>query len=85
MASSNGATYSSVPQRPEGVAVSPFVASLISEIDGHRNVRHIVERIASRASGQLDEDGVAQAVLSTLKILTVDGLIENQSRRKPRI
>ena len=72
------------PQRPEGVAISPFVASLVAEIDGARSVRQIVDRIATRASGQLDEDSVAQAVLSTLKILTVDGLVETQARR-PRI
>ena len=72
------------PQRPEGVPVSPFVARLISEIDGHISVRQIVERTAARVSGQSDDDGVAQAILSTLKILTVDGLIENQARR-PRI
>lgn len=68
-------------QRPEGVAVSPFVTNLVSEIDGNRNVRKIIERIAANASGQGDDDRVAQAVLSTLKILTVDGLIENPSRR----
>ncbi len=72
------------PQRPEGVPVSPFVASLISDIDGHISVRQIVERNAARVSGQSDDDGIAQAILSTLKILTVDGLIENQARR-PRI
>ena len=72
------------PQRPEGVAVSPFVTNLVSEIDGNRNVRKIIERIAANASGQADDDRVAQAVLSTLKILTVDGLIENEPR-EPRI
>ena len=72
------------PQRPEGVAVSPFVASLVYEIDGNRSVRRIVESIAARASGQLDEDSVAQAVLSTLKILTVDGLVDKRARN-PRL
>ena len=72
------------PQRPEGVAVSPFVASLVYEIDGNRSVRRIVESIAARASGQLDEDSVAQAVLSTLKILTVDGLVDKRARN-PRV
>jgi len=71
-------------QRPEGVAVGPFVTNLVSEIDGNRNVRKIIERIAANASGQADDDRVAQAVLSTLKILTVDGLIDNQPRG-PRI
>ena len=70
------------PQRPEGVPVSPLVASLILEIDGHISVRQIVERTAARVSGQSDDDGIAQAILSTLKILTVDGLIENQARRQ---
>lgn len=72
------------PQRPEGVAVSSFVASLISEIDGSRSVRQIVESIDARTSGRFDDDRVAQAVLSTLKILTVDGLIESHPR-EPRI
>ncbi len=67
-------------QRPEGVAVSPFVTSLIAEIDGSRSVHQIVKRIAEKAPGNSDGDRVAQAVLSTLKILTVDGLIESQAR-----
>ena len=72
------------PQRPEGVAVSPLVAAVISEVDGSRSVREIVEGISARASEQVDNDTVAQAVLGTLKILTVDGLVETQARR-PRI
>ncbi len=72
------------PQRPEGVAVSPLVAAVISEVDGSRSVRDIVEGISARASGHADNDTVAQAVLSTLKILTVEGLVETQARR-PRI
>ena len=72
------------PQRPEGVAVSPLVAAVISEVDGSRSVREIVEGISARASEQVDNDTVAQAVLSTLKILTVDGLVETQALR-PRI
>ena len=71
-------------QRPEGVAVSPLVANLISEIDGNSNVRQIVERIAARASRHAGDELIAQSVLSTLRILSVDGLIENQPRR-PRM
>lgn len=67
-------------QRPEGVAVSPLVVAVLSEIDGRRNVRDITDRIASRASGQLDENGVVGAVLSTLRILSVDGLIDSRTR-----
>ena len=68
-------------RRPEGIAVSPLVVALLSEIDGRRSVREIADRIASRTSGQLDESNVAEAVLSTLRILSVDGLIDSGTRR----
>ena len=66
--------------RPEGVAISPLVGALVSEIDGIRSVREIAQRIAARASGRLDEDEIAQTVLGALRILSVDGLIENRAR-----
>lgn len=69
------------PHRPEGVAISPLVAALISEVDGDRSVRDIVGRIAARTSGPLDESGISQIVMNALGILSVDGLIENQARR----
>ena len=69
------------PQRPEGVAISPLVATLISEVDGDSSVRDIVGRIAARTSGPLDESGISQVVMNALGILSVDGLIENQARR----
>ena len=69
------------PQRPEGVAISPLVAALISEVDGDSSVRDIVGRIAARTSGPLDESGISQVVMNALGILSVDGLIENQARR----
>ncbi len=63
-------------QRPEGIAVSPLVAAMISEIDGSRSVDEIIRRIASNVSQPTDGDGLSRAVLSALRILAVDGLIE---------
>ena len=68
-------------RRPEGIAVSPLVVALLSEIDGRRSVREIADKITLRTSGQLDESSVAEAVLSTLRILSVDGLIDSGTRR----
>ena len=63
-------------QRPEGIAVSPLVAAMISEIDDRRSVDEIIRRIASMVSQPTDSDGISKLVLSTLRILAVDGLIE---------
>ena len=63
-------------KRPEGIAVSPLVAAMISEIDDSRSVDEIIRRIASMVSQPKDSDGISKLVLSTLRILAVDGLIE---------
>ena len=63
-------------RRPEGIAVSPLVAAMISEIDGSRSVDEIIRRITSRVASPTDSDGLSRTVLSTLRILAVDGLIE---------
>ena len=69
-------------KRPEGIAVSPLVATIISDIDGSRSVDEIIRKIAAIVSQPAYGDGIDRAVLSTLKILAVDGLLE---RKGPEI
>ena len=63
------------PPRPEGVPVSELVLALVSEIDGVRSTRQIVDRLTEGvASGDQREMGT-QAVVDALRILVVDGAV----------
>ena len=62
-------------QRPEGLAISPLVAALVSAIDGRRSVGKIVEKLTAGASQPAERELAGQTILSALRILVVDGMI----------
>ncbi len=70
-------------QRPAGLAVSPLVAVLISDIDGRRTVGEIIRRLTASMSQHTEREHAVQSVLSTLRILVVDGMIECRAYGRP--
>jgi hypothetical protein len=64
------------PARPEGAPLSNFVAALVNQVDGQRNIGQI---LAAFTEGVEDPEQVKQAremALNAIGILYVDGAID---------
>jgi flavin-dependent dehydrogenase len=60
---------------PEGTPCSPFVAALLSRVDGQTSTEQLIARIAAGQDAPRTAQ-IAQSVLSALGILFVDGTVE---------
>ncbi len=65
------------PDRPEGVALSDLVASVVSLLDERRTVGEIMDRVSGRADGAEETAKVCESAMAALSILYVDGAVED--------
>ncbi|MCH7802032.1 MAG: tryptophan 7-halogenase [Chloroflexi bacterium] len=70
----------SSPMRPEGTPLSNFVAALVKQVDGQRNIGQIIERLTQGVDDTEQVKQAEDAALNALGILYVDGAVE---RLKP--
>ena len=62
-------------ERPEGLPVSPMVATLLTEIDGRRDTRQLIDHVTRSMDAGRHRDITAQAALEALRLLVVDGAV----------
>ena len=68
------------PARPEGVPVSDLVALVLAQIDGHRTVGDLFNRLASRIPPET-LDQLRPGLLHALRLLHVEGVIAEFTER----
>jgi flavin-dependent dehydrogenase len=61
--------------RPEGVPLSGFVATLLSQVDGEKTVQQVLEALTEERSPATTQR-VLDNIVRTLRILYVDGAVE---------
>lgn len=66
----------SSPMRPEGTPLSNFVAALVKQVDGQRNIGQILERFTHGVEDTEQVKQAQDAALNALGILYVDGAVD---------